>query len=219
MAEGWDKGPEDAGVILKEPSTALLRPGGGGGRHLCGVCAQAPALKPLEENREPRKAGTVRHMLTATILYCSSSQCLGRMGRMVGGSRTPSSMWITPLAASTSTLRSGTPSGPSRMRPCGGAQCVACLAWQTPGPLPPSSPQPSLPALSSPLSLALQSLLLWQSCSSLCVLSPVVPAHVVSSLCAPSHTAPPLVRTLHVFGAPPVCWAPGKGFDLCLPPT
>lgn len=55
--------------------------------------------------------------LTSTVWCCSSSQCLGRIGKMVGGSRMPSSMWITPLEAGTSTLRTGMPSGPSRMRP------------------------------------------------------------------------------------------------------
>lgn len=96
-----------------------------------GVCAWAPeppsAHPPKTTPHKPRgglrKAWGARAP-TTTIWNCSWLQCLGRMGRMVGGSRMPSSMWITPLAASTSTLRSGTPSGPSRMRPCARAQCV-----------------------------------------------------------------------------------------------
>lgn len=143
-----------------------------------GVCAQAQTHRqppcPPEENKQgwgPGPGGGTRCGLTATIWCCSSLQCLGRMGRMVGGSRTPSSMWITPLEASTSTLRSGTPSGPSRMRPCGGAQCSIGPARSPLGPLLPVLLQTSLQTVSS--SLPRQCCPLRQNHSSLPALSHV----------------------------------------------
>lgn len=155
-AGGRTGGPEDAGVISKEQPARLLRPGAGGGRWVHGAGGQAPgppAASPPAGGEQVGPGPQVSRQLTATIWCCSSLQSLGRMGRMVGGSRTPSSMWITPLEASTSTLRSGTPSGPSRMRPCSRARCTSCPARQAPGPTAALTPT-ARPAGSSSLSLA-----------------------------------------------------------------
>lgn len=154
-----------------------------------GACARAP--KPPTHLRRtwkttPTQAALGSLALTATTLCCSSLQSLGRMGRMVGGSRMPSSMWMTPLAASTSTLRRGTPSGPSRMRPCGGAQ-HASLA-QSPPLHSAHRQKPSLPATSSPAPW--QHLLLWQNHSSLCTLTHMVSVTWSPSPCPCAHPPP-----------------------------
>ena len=147
-------------------------------------------MAPLPGKMTPTQAALGSRALTATTLCCSSLQSLGRMGRMVGGSRMPSSMWMTPLAASTPTLRRGTPSGPSRMRPCGGAQ-HASLA-QSPPLHSAHCQRPSLPATSSPAPW--QHLLLWQNRSSLCTLTHVVSATrspLPLPMCSPSSSLEP----------------------------
>lgn len=143
---------------------------------LWGQCPSCQRPTPEDDSytSSPGAQGgpVVWRVLTTTIWCCSWLQCLGRMGRMVGGSRMPSSMWITPLAASTSTLRSGTPSGPSRMRPCGRAQYASHPAQQAQArPAAPSSAAgrlregPACPGL--PPSSPQQHLELWQQRCSL----------------------------------------------------
>lgn len=152
---------------------------------------------PLHKQHWVSARPVALRVLTTTILCCSWLQCLGRMGRMVGGSRMPSSMWITPLAAGTSTLRSGTPSGPSRMRPCDRAQCAMLCSS-------PAGSAPPLPPLHLPAALLPSP---GQHRSSLSALTTWFLPGSTPRMCSPSSSLQP---------SQPV--GPGEGFGLCCLP-
>lgn len=80
---------------------------------LSGGRLQGPIRRMLRTSSNT-KAG-----LTRTIRLWMMSQRWGRMGRMDGGSRSPSTMWMIPLDAMMLALSTGIPLSPKRIVPCG----------------------------------------------------------------------------------------------------